>query len=179
MITAHTIWLLFLFLLILPLSVTDALGDDLADIQASFQAEVNAFNAHKQNAFITSAHTDIVVFGTLSPDVIRGKIALQELIRDYFATHADAFFAPVYSDFRVAGTVALAWGHYTLSDISIKDLAKDGPQQLSHGRYTFTFTKIDEKTDKKTDRTWQLVAMYFSPLQTFSPATSDTEKDTR
>jgi hypothetical protein len=55
--------------------------------------------------------------------VIRGKAALQELIRDYFSTHADAFFSPVYADFRVAGTVALAWGHYTLSDISTEDLA--------------------------------------------------------
>ena len=94
-------------------------------------------------------------------------------MRDYFATHADAFFAPVYADFRVAGTVALAWGHYTLSDLSIEDLASDGPQQLSHGRYTFTYTKIDGKTGG----TWQLVAMYFSPLQIFSPAASDTEKE--
>ena len=162
--------LLLLMYLLTALTVHgNDLGDDLKDIQASFQAEVNAFNAHKQQAFITSAHKDIVVFGTLSPNMIRGKETLKELIRDYFAAHANAFFSPVYTDFRVVGTVALAWGHYTLSDISIEDLANDSPQQLSHGRYTFTYTKIDG--------TWQLVAMYFSPLQIFSPAASDTEKE--
>ena len=166
--------LLLLIFLLTALTVHgNDLGDDLKEIQASFQAEVNAFNAHKQHAFITSAHQDVVVFGTLSPDVIRGKAALQELIRDYFAAHADAFFSPIYADFRIVGSVALAWGHYTLSDISIEDLAKDGLQKISHGRYTFTYTK----TDEKTDGTWQLVAMYFSPLQIFSPAASDTEKE--
>ena len=115
--------LLFFCLLIGLAGSGEARGSDLEDIQASFQAEVNAFNAHKPIAFIPSAHQDVVVFGTLYPDVIRGKAALQELIRDYFSTHADAFFSPVYADFRVAGTVALAWGHYTLSDISTEDLA--------------------------------------------------------
>lgn len=161
---------LFFFLLILLglAGSREAHGGDLEDIQASFQAEVNAFNAHKQDAFSTSAHLDVVVFGTLSPNMIRGKAALQELIQDYFAAHANAFFSPIYADFRLVGSVALAWGHYTLSDISIEDLAKDGLQNISHGRYTFTYTKIDG--------TWQLVAMYFSPLQVFSPAASDTEK---
>ncbi len=165
--TRHVGLLLFFFLLIVPMGHRKALGDDLEDIQASFQAEVNAFNAHKQHAFITSAHQDVVVFGTLYPDVIRGKEAFQQLLRDYFAAHANAFFSPIYTDFRVVGSVALAWGHYTLSDISLEDLAKDGPQKISHGCYTFTYTKIDG--------TWQLVAMYFSPLQIFSPAASEKE----
>lgn len=141
--------------------------DDLKDIQASFQAEINAFNAHDQNAFITSAHDDVVLFGTLSPDVIRGKKAFQQLIRDYFSTHANAYFAPVFADFRVTGSTALAWGHYTLSDISLGDVAKGGPHNISHGRYTFTYSKIGQA--------WQLVALYFSPLQIFSPTDSEQE----
>ena len=163
--------LLFFFLFIIPIGPiphTQALGDDLEDIQASFQAEVNAFNAHQEEAFITPSHQDVVVFGTLYPGIIRGKEAFQQLLRDYFTTHANAFFSPIYADFRVAGTTALAWGHYTLSDISIEDLADAGPQKISHGRYTFSYTK--------TDQGWQLVALYFSPLQTFAAGDANKEK---
>ena len=140
---------------------SQALGDDLEEIQASFQAEVNAFNAHDRNAFLTSAHQAVVVYGTASQGVIRGKAAFQQVIREYFATHANVYFTPVFADFRVIGSTALAWGHYTLSDISLSDLAKDGPLQMAHGRYTFTYAK--------TDRGWRLVALYFSPLHVFSP----------
>lgn len=168
MITRRISLLLFFFLLCGLVGSGKVLGDDLEDIQASFQAEVNAFNAHDHNAFLTSAHQDVVVYGTASPDVIRGKAAFQRLIRDYFATHANANFAPVFADFRVIGSTALAWGHYTLSDISMSDLAKDGPLNISHGRYTFTYSK--------TGQAWQLVALYFSPLQIFSPTGSEEER---
>ena len=131
-------------------------GDDIADIRASFTNEIRAFNAHNENAFISPAHTDVIVYGTLSPEAITGKAAFQQLIRDYFAQHEAAYFTPINPGFRVAGTSALAWGHYTL-----RDQTQEGASQTFHGRYSFTYTK--------TDTGWKLVALYFSPLDISPP----------
>jgi hypothetical protein len=58
----------------------------------------------------------------------------------------------VNPEFLLAGTNALAWGHYT-----IIETPKIGPRETIHGRYTLTYTKVDGK--------WLLAALHLSPLQ--------------
>ena len=91
------------------------------------------------------------MYGTLSAEAIQGKEAFQQLIRDFVAERGATHFTPVNSAFRVAGTSALAWGHYIQRSTN-----KAGVQENFNGRYTFTYTK--------TDTGWKLVALYFSQL---------------
>ena len=144
-------YVLFALLWLFGLSST-GYSDDVADIRASFENTIRAFNARNENAFISPAHTDVIVYGTLSPQAIKGKDAFQQLSREYFAQYKMAYFTPINPDFRVAGTSATAWGHYTL-----RDQTEEGTAQTFNGRYTFTYTK--------TDTGWKLAALYFSPLQ--------------
>ena len=129
-----------------------ARGDDLADLRAIFDKDIRLFNAHDKDAFVASAHDDVVLFGILSPFAIRGKEALQQLVQGYLDDHVRVMFRPVNPEFFVAGTSALAWGHYTIAE-----QPKIGPKETIHGRYTFTYTKVDGK--------WLLVALHLSPLQ--------------
>jgi len=127
-------------------------GDDLADLRAVFDKDIRLFNAHNKDAFVASAHDDIILFGILSPFAVKGKEALRQLMQGYFDDHVRVMFTPVNPEFFVAGTSALAWGHYTIAE-----QPKVGPRETIHGRYTFTYTKVDGK--------WLLVAMHLSPLQ--------------
>lgn len=129
-----------------------ARGDDLADLQAVFDKDIQLFNAHNKDAFVASAHDDVVVFGILSPFAIKEKEALRQLVQGYFDDHVRVAFRLVNPEFFVAGTSALAWGHYTIAE-----QPKIGPRETIHGRYTFTYTKIDGK--------WLLVALHLSPMQ--------------
>ena len=126
-------------------------GDDLADLQAIFDKDIQLFNAHNKDAFVTSAHDDVVLFGILSPFATKGKEALQQLVQEYMNDHVGVMFRLVNPEFFVAGTSALAWGSYTITEYP-----KVGPREIIHGRYTFTYTKTDGK--------WLLVALHLSPV---------------
>ena len=127
-------------------------ADDLSDVRASFERTINAFNAGNRDAFISSSHTGVVVYGTLSAEATRGKEAFQQLIQDFMAEHGVTHLTPVNPAFQVAGTSALAWGHYIQ-----RSTTEAGDRETFNGRYTFTYTK--------TDTGWKLVALYFSPLK--------------
>ena len=148
MIIRYFIQLLLIFLCTAPM----VQGDDLGDVQNSFETTIRAFNTGNRDAFISSSHTDVVVYGALSAEATRGKEAFQQLIRDFVAAHGAIHFTPVNPAFRVAGTSALAWGHYIQ-----RSTDQTGVQENFNGRYTFTYTK--------TDTGWKLVALYFSPLE--------------
>lgn len=124
-------------------------GDDTDGVQALFDAEIRLVNTRNSDAFAASAHADIVVFSILSPFVIRGKAALQQVVQEYFATHAQATMTLVNPQVRVAGGTAIAWGYFTLTD-----QPKGGLLEAFHGRYTLTYTKHRGR--------WLLVAMHLS-----------------
>ncbi len=147
MIIRYLIQLLLIFLCTAPM----VQGDDMGDVQNSFETTIRAFNEGNQDAFISSSHTDVVIFGTLSPTAIKGKEAFQQLIRDFMAKHGATHLTPVNPAFRVAGTSALAWGHYIQRSTN-----EAGVPETFNGRYTFTYTKADTG--------WKLVALYFSQL---------------
>jgi uncharacterized protein (TIGR02246 family) len=127
-------------------------GDDLADVRAIFNRDIQLFNAHNNEAFVASAHDQVVLFGILSPFATKGKEALRQLVQGYFDDHIRLTFRPVNPEFFIAGTSALAWGSYTITEHP-----KVGSRESIHGRYTFTYTKVDGK--------WLLAALHLSPLQ--------------
>jgi uncharacterized protein (TIGR02246 family) len=135
--------------LCLPLA---ARGDDTADVQAVFDKDLRLFNALNTEAFVASAHDDIVLFGILSPFATVGKESLRQLIQQYFGDHTRTLFMAVNPKLFIAGTSAVAWGAYTITEYP-----KAGVRQAIHGRYTFTYTKVNSK--------WLLAAMHLSPLQ--------------
>jgi uncharacterized protein (TIGR02246 family) len=127
-------------------------SDDLTDVQAVFDKDMRLFNAQNTSAFSASAHDDVVLFGILSPFATIGKDNLQRVVEEYYADHIRLTFRPVNPKFTVMGTSALAWGSYTITEYP-----KIGPREAIHGRYTFTYTKVDGK--------WFLAALHLSPLQ--------------
>ncbi len=128
-----------------------AYGDDMEDVKAAFDADIKLFNAQNATAFSTSAHDDIVLFGMLSPFAVKGKAAITEMMEGVFADSERITFTPVNPEFRIISTSALAWGHFTSTEVPVV-----GPREVLHGRYTFTYAKRDGK--------WLLVALHFSPL---------------
>jgi len=127
-------------------------GDDLADVRAVFDKDIRLFNAQNTTAFSVSAHDDVILFGILSPFATKGKEDLRRLVEGYYADHVRITFRPVNPGFIVTGSSALAWGAYTITEYP-----KIGPRAAIHGRYTFTYTKVDGK--------WLLAALHLSPLQ--------------
>jgi uncharacterized protein (TIGR02246 family) len=135
-------------LLVTPLAVR---GDELAELRAIFDQDIQFLNARNPEAFVASAHDDVVLFGILSPFAVKGKEAVRQLIQEYLNDHVKISFRPVNPEFFVAGTSALAWGSY-----SITEYPKVGPREILHGRYTYTYTKANGK--------WLLAALHLSPI---------------
>jgi uncharacterized protein (TIGR02246 family) len=129
-----------------------AYSDDAADVRELFEKDIRLFNALNAEAFSTASHDEVVVFGILSPFATLGKTALRDLVAGYLNDHTRLRFTAVNPQFLVAGASALAWGHYTILEVP-----KVGSPVTIHGRYTFTYSKIDGK--------WLLSAMHLSPLQ--------------
>lgn len=127
-------------------------GDDLAEVRAIFDKDLRLFNAQNVEAFSGAAHDEVVLFGILSPFATKGKEDLRRLVEGYYADHFRITFRPVNPEFIVTGSSALAWGSYTITEYP-----KIGPREAIHGRYTFTYTKVDGK--------WLLAALHLSPLQ--------------
>jgi hypothetical protein len=49
-------------------------GDDLAEVQAVFARDIRLLNANNKDAFVASAHDEVVLFGILSlPSLSRAK----------------------------------------------------------------------------------------------------------
>ena len=143
---------LLMVVAVLFIPLQPVFGDDLADLHAVFNQDVRLFNRQNPTAFSATAHNDVVLFGILSPFAIKGKEAVRQVVTEYLADHERVSFTPINPEFVVKGSDALAWGHYSISEIP-----KVGPRVTIHGRYTFAYTKIDGR--------WTLVALHFSPLQ--------------
>lgn len=126
-------------------------GEDLADRKV-FENDIRLFNAKNNDAFVGSAHDDVVLFGILSPFATKGKENLQRVVRGYFEDHVRVTFRLVNPEFVIVNTNGLAWGAFTIAEYPKVDL-----RETIHGRYTFTYTKTDGK--------WLLVALHLSSLQ--------------
>ena len=128
-----------------------AYGDDLDEVKTAFNADMKRFNAQDASAFSVNAHDNVVLFGILSPFSVKGKTAITEMLERFFADSERVIFTPINPEFRIIGASALAWGHFTNTEVPAV-----GPREVIHGRYTFTYTKRDGK--------WFLIGLHFSPL---------------
>ena len=128
-----------------------AYGDDLEDVKTAFNADMKRFNAKDISAFSTEAHADVVLFGMLSPLCRQGEGRHNGNAGRLLCDSERVTFTPINPEFRVIGASALAWGHFTNTEVP-----SVGPREVIHGRYTFTYAKRDGK--------WVLVGLHFSPL---------------
>ncbi len=128
--------------------------DDVEALQQVFEAEIAALDAGDLEGALSLAHDGIVLFGIFSPFPANGKEEFKKTVQAYFATYDDATFSPVDPRFRVVGGTGIAWGNYQLAATP-----KGGVLGYSHGRYIFSYAKVDGK--------WMLLSMHISPLQPY------------
>ena len=132
------------------LTQSAARGDDVDDLKALFEQEVKALNSRDFNAYVASAHDQVILFGIYPPFELEGIEAYRKRYQMLFSTHQSVTFTPLTPQFRVIGNVGVAWGH---DKVELKP--KDGPLQTYPGRYTFVYTKADGK--------WVRVVAHASP----------------
>lgn len=124
----------------------------LEGLKANFEADIQALNTRSPDAFVASAHDEVVFFGILSPFPLDGKDEFRSMMKDYLSDKELVTLAVQNPGFYLSGQTGVAWGHYALTH-----KAKGRPQEHAFGRYTFTYAQADAK--------WVLVALHFSPLQ--------------
>ena len=127
-----------------------ARGGDIDDLKATFEQETKAFNSRDFNAYVASAHDQVILFGIYPPFELEGIEAYRKRYFTLFSTHQSVTFTPLNPQFRVIGNVGVAWGH---DKVELKP--KDGPPETYAGRYTFVYMKTDGK--------WLRVVAHASP----------------
>ncbi len=146
--------LLSLLLTVFFFSSSVMAAEDLDTLKSAFNAQIEAFNNRELDAAVATAHDDIVLYGIFSPFPVQGKADFQKAVQAYFGQYEEAELSPVTPQFRIVGTTALAWGHYQLAATP-----QGGKLTYAHGRYIFTYTKIDGK--------WVVLGMDYSPLESY------------
>ena len=146
--------LLSLLLSVLFFSSSVLADEDLDALKSAFSAQIAALNNREMDAAVATVHTDIVLYGIFSPFPVQGKADFQKAVQAYFGQYEEADLSPVTPQFRIVGTTALAWGHYQLAATP-----QGGKMTYAHGRYIFTYTKIDGK--------WVVLGMDYSPLESY------------
>ncbi len=128
--------------------------EDLAALKSAFTTQIDALNNRELDAAVATVHDDIVLYGIFSPFPVQGRADFQKAVQAYFGQYEEAELSPVTPQFRIVGTTALAWGHYQLAATP-----QGGKMTYAHGRYIFTYTKIDGK--------WVVLGMDYSPLESY------------
>ena len=146
--------LLSLLLSVLFFSSSVLADEDLDALKSAFSAQIAALDNREVDAAVATAHADIVLYGIFSPFPVQGKADFQKAVQAYFGQYEEADLSPVTPQFRIVGTTALAWGHYQLAATP-----QGGKMTYAHGRYIFTYTKIDGK--------WVVLGMDYSPLESY------------
>ena len=128
--------------------------EDMDALKAEFNAQIEALNNRKLEASVVSAHAEIVLYGTFSPFPVNGKADFKKAVQAYFGQYEAAELSPVTPQFRIVGTTGLGWGHYQLAATP-----QGGRLTYAHGRYLFTYVKVDGK--------WRVLGMDYSPLESY------------
>ena len=76
-------------------------------LKAEFKAQIEAFNKRALEASVVTAHSDIVLYGILSPLPVTGKVDFKKAVQAYFGQYGAADLSPVLPQFRIAGTTGL------------------------------------------------------------------------
>ena len=143
-----------LLLTILCLSSSVKADEDMDALKSAFNTQIDALNNRELDAAVATVHDDVVLYGIFSPFPVQGKGDFQKAVQAYFGQYEEAELSPVTPQFRIVGTTALAWGHYQLAATP-----QGGKMTYAHGRYIFTYTKLDGK--------WVILGMDYSPLESY------------
>ncbi len=128
--------------------------EDMDALKSAFTTQIDALNNRELDTAVATVHDDIVLYGIFSPFPVQGRADFQKAVQAYFGQYEEAELSPVTPQFRIVGTTALAWGHYQLAATP-----QGGKMTYAHGRYIFTYTKIDGK--------WVILGMDYSPLESY------------
>ena len=145
--TLHIAVIIFLSGLVPP-----AFGQDLASLQAGFEAELDALNSRNMDGVLSLVDNDVVLFGIFSPFPITGKDGYQRAVQEYFDAHVHAVLATIDPEYRIMGTTGVAWGNFRLAT-----QLKNGPSKYAFGRYMFTYTQANGQ--------WRILSMHYSLLK--------------
>jgi ketosteroid isomerase-like protein len=127
-------------------------SQDLAGLQQSFTADINALNSRNLTAAVASVNDRLVLFGIFSPFPISGKDAFRTAIQEYFENYEHAVITPIEPEYKAMGTTGVAWGNFRLAT-----RRKGGAQEYADGRYMLTYTRTNDK--------WHAISMHYSLLE--------------
>ena len=146
--------LLSLLLTVLCFSSRVLADEDMDALKSAFTTQIDALNNRELDAAVATVHDEVVLYGIFSPFPVQGRADFQKAVQAYFGQYEEAELSPVTPQFRIVGTTALAWGHYQLAATP-----QGGKMTYAHGRYIFTYTKLDGK--------WVILGMDYSPLESY------------
>lgn len=146
--------LLSLLLTVLCFSSRVLADEDMDALKSAFTTQIEALNNRELDAAVATVHDEVVLYGIFSPFPVQGRADFQKAVQAYFGQYEEAELSPVTPQFRIVGTTALAWGHYQLAATP-----QGGKLTYAHGRYIFTYTKLDGE--------WVILGMDYSPLESY------------
>jgi uncharacterized protein (TIGR02246 family) len=132
----------WVFTLVFSLSavstVRPAAADTTADVEATTQQWIAAFNRKDTKAIVSLYANDAVFFGTSSPTLRDNP----DMVRDYFKslpTLGDAVITLGEHRIQLLGRTAINTGYYTRTSM------QNGKEVKNPARFTFVYAKRDGK----------------------------------
>jgi ketosteroid isomerase-like protein len=122
---------------------------DVDNLKTTFEQMVAAIDRRDAKAYAAFWHDQIVSFPPLSPFAMDGSATMRQLVEGYFSSVESESFAPIAPQYRVAASTGIVWGH---AATTLKP--KDGPLRTFFVRFTFTFTKTEDR--------WRLLLIHVS-----------------
>lgn len=141
----------FLSLVCLLLAPALAQGDDIVDLTTTFEAEIDAVNAHDLETLIGIQHEQIIALSPTAPSPIDGKAARRQGYQQLFDTMDTFRVTPHNPQYRVVGETGVVWGTYT-----IERKPKGGSATTTSVRFSRTYIRADGQ--------WQLFVYHVSPI---------------
>jgi ketosteroid isomerase-like protein len=127
-------------------------SQDLAGLQQSFTADINALNSRNLTAALASIDDRLVLFGIFSPFPIAGKVHFRQAVQEYFENYEHAVITPIEPQYKAMGATGVAWGNFRLAT-----RRKGGAHEYADGRYMLTYTRASGK--------WHAISMHYSLLE--------------
>ena len=127
-------------------------SQDLAGLQQSFTADLNALNSRNLTEAVASIDERLVLFGIFSPFPIAGKALFRQAVQEYFENYDHAVITPIEPQYKAMGATGVAWGNFRLAT-----RRKGGAHEYADGRYMLTYTRVGGK--------WHAISMHYSLLE--------------
>ncbi len=127
-------------------------SQDLAGLQQSFTADINALNSRNLTAAVGAVDEHLVLFGIFSPFPISGKETFRAAVQEYFENYEHAVITPIEPEYQAMGATGVAWGNFRLAT-----RRKGGAQEYADGRYMLTYTRANGQ--------WHAISMHYSLLE--------------